>query len=87
MYKLANTSSKSRPRFQTVYVDQSKCKIRPTHHVKVSQGAPDGPEQGASLDSLDPQPVGEQHAEDGNTLVIIRASNRARYVAWHYGYH
>ncbi len=49
--------------------------LRHTDHVEVGQSAEDGPVDGASLDTLDPQVVREQHAEDGNTLVVVGTSH------------
>ena len=47
-----------------------------SHHVKVGEGSPCGPVDGASLDGLDPQEVGEHESEDGNALVVIGPSDR-----------
>ena len=57
------------------------------YHVEVSESTEGGPEDGACLDSLDPHVVSEQHAEDGNALVIIGASHWSRDVARDDGNH
>ena len=48
--------------------------LRP-YHVKVGERANGRPEDGAGLDRLDPHGVGEEHAEDGDTLVIVGAGH------------
>ena len=48
-----------------------KSKYRLTDHVKVGQGAEGAPVDGAGLDSLDPQIVGQKYAEDGDTLIVL----------------
>ena len=58
-----------------------------TYHVKIGESTEGSPEDGASLHSLDPHVVGEQHAEDGNALVIIGASHRSRDVTRYDGNH
>ena len=47
------------------------------HHVEVSQSTKGSPEDRPSLDRLDPQEVGEEHTEDGYTLVVVGTSNRS----------
>ncbi len=47
------------------------------HHVKVRQGGPRGPEDGAGLDGLDPQVVSEHEREDGDPFVVVRACDGA----------
>ena len=42
------------------------------HHVEIGEGAGAGPVDGARLDGFDPEGVSEEHAEDGDTLVVIR---------------
>ena len=56
--------------------------MRP-YHVKVGERANGRPEDGAGLDRLDPHGIGEEHAEDGDTLVIVGAGHRTRDVARH----
>lgn len=55
------------------------------YHVEVGQGWAGRPENGAWLDRLDPQVVGEEHAEDCNALIVVGTGNRAWYVAGHNG--
>ena len=57
------------------------------YHVKVSQGTQTGPEEWACLDRLDPQGVRQQHAEDGNSFVIIGACHGTGNVARDNGDH
>ena len=45
-------------------------------HVKVGDGAEGGPVDVSRLDALDPQVVREQHAEDGDALVVVRPGDR-----------
>ena len=45
-------------------------------HVEVGEGAKGGPEERASLDTLDPQSIRQQHAEYGYPLVVIGTSHR-----------
>ena len=59
--------------------------LHPTYHVEVGESRPSGPEHRASLDTLDPQVVGEQQSKDGDTLVVIGTSHRAGDVAGYYG--
>jgi hypothetical protein len=47
-----------------------------THHVKIGQGTKSGPVDCSSLDALDPEVVGEEHAEDGDPLVVVGAGHR-----------
>ena len=56
-------------------------------HVEVGQGAEGRPVDGPSLDALDPQVVGEEHAEDGDTFVIVGAGHGTRDVSGHDGNH
>lgn len=56
------------------------CNTPPTHHVEVGEGAEGAPEERACLDRLDPQGVGQQHAEYGDTLVVIGTSHRPGWV-------
>ena len=46
-----------------------------SYHVEVGESVEGGPEDGARLDSLDLHVVSEQHAEDGNSLIIIGTSH------------
>ena len=46
--------------------------------IKVGQSTDDWPKERSSFDTLDPHGVCEQHTEDGDTLVIVRSSNRTR---------
>ena len=43
------------------------------HHVEVGHGRQGAPVHGPSLDSLDPEVVGEHESKDGNTLIVITA--------------
>ena len=58
-----------------------------THHVKVSKRANGSPEYRTRLDGLDPHGIGEEHAEDGNSLIVIGTSNRTGDVTRHNGDH
>lgn len=49
-----------------------------SHHVAVRQRAKSTPQHRALLQRLDPEEEGEDQQEDGNSLVIVAASNRAR---------
>lgn len=52
-------------------------------HVEVGERASGRPQHAAGLHRTNPQPVGQEHAENGNAFVIVRASDRARNVAGH----
>ena len=52
-----------------------------SHHVTVVESAESAPEHGTLLERLDPEVEGEDKQEDGNGLVIVAASHRARDVA------
>lgn len=54
-------------------------------HVEVRKCRASGPEHRSGLHRLDPEVVGEQHAEDRNAFVVVGASNRAGNVARHDG--
>lgn len=56
------------------------------YHVEVREGAEGGPEDGARLDSLDPEVVSEEHAEYGYALVVVGARHGATDVTGYYGY-
>ena len=62
-------------------VDQEDVSSPWRDHVEVADGAQSCPEDRASLHCLDPEPVGVQHAEDGNSFVIVRSSHRSGDVA------
>ena len=64
-------------------IDEKNVATPRAHHVEVGQRAPCSPPHTARLHRLDPQPVGEQHAEDGDALVIVAARHRATYIAGH----
>lgn len=46
-------------------------------HVEVGQRTSGRPKHASGLHRSNPQPVGQQHAKDRNTLVIVRASDRS----------
>ena len=46
-------------------------------HVEVGQSCPGGPVDGAGLDGLDPQVVGEHEGEDGDALVVVGSGHRS----------
>ena len=58
-----------------------------TNHVKVGEGAEGAPVDGACLDRLDPQIVGQKHAEDGDALIVIGPCHWARDVTRDNGQH
>lgn len=62
-----------------------KAWIQVTHHVEIGQSTDGRPEEGSCLDRFDPHSVSEEHAENGNALVIIGASHGTRDVPRHYG--
>ena len=51
------------------------CDAPPTHHVEVGEGTQRAPEERPCLDGLHPEGIGQQHAEYGNTLVVIGTSH------------
>ena len=51
------------------------------HHVSVEEGAESSPEHGTQLKSLDPQVEGKDEKENGDGLVVVRASHGSRDVA------
>lgn len=58
-----------------------------TNHVEVSERAEGAPQERPRLDGFDPEPVGEQHAEDGDAFVVVGAGHRTRDVAGNDGDH
>ena len=57
-------------------VDEEDISAPGGDHVEVGQRAEGRPVHVARLHRLDPEVVGEQHAEDGNALVIIGPGHR-----------
>ena len=55
------------------HVDKKDISSPGTDHVEVSNRAETSPVDIASLDTLDPEVVGEEHAEDGDALIVITA--------------
>lgn len=51
-------------------------------HPVVEESTQASPQNGALLDSSDPEEVGEDQEENGDGLIIVAASNRSRDVAW-----
>ena len=58
-----------------------------TCHVKVGQSTHGGPIDHAGLDALDPEVVGEEHAEDGDALVVVGSGHRSADVSGDDGDH
>ena len=52
-------------------VDEEHVAAPRAHHVEVGHGAQGGPVDVPGLDALDPEVVGEEHAEDGDALVVV----------------
>ena len=46
-----------------------------SHHVKVCHSTKGCPVDGAGLYGLDPEVVGEDHAEDGDAFVVVRSGH------------
>ena len=68
-------------------VDEEDVAAPGGHHVEVGDAAEAGPVDVARLDALDPEVVGEEHAEDGDGLVIVAASDTPGDVAGDDGDH
>lgn len=62
-------------------VDNKNVSSPSGHHVKIGKSSQGSPENGSSLDRLDPQVISEHEGKDGNAFVVIASSNRTRYVA------
>ena len=58
-----------------------------SHHVKVCHSAEGCPVDGAGLYGLDPEVVGEDHAEDGDAFVVVRSGHGTGDVPGHNGNH
>ena len=56
------------------------------HHVEVGQGSSCGPHDGACLNGLDPEEVGEEKSEDCNSFVVVGTGYRAGDVSRDDGY-
>lgn len=55
------------------------------NHVKVGQRATGCPKDRSSFNRFYPQVVREEHAENGDSFVIVRSGDRTRDVAGNYG--
>jgi len=58
-----------------------------TYHVEIGKCTQGAPKEGPSFYWLHPHQIREQHAEDGNALVVIRPCYRSWDVARYYGNH
>ena len=56
-------------------VDEEHVAAPGGNHVEVGYGAQGGPVDSSGLYGLDPEVVGEQHAENGDAFIIVWASN------------
>ena len=68
-------------------VDEKHIASPGAHHVEVSHRAEGSPVDVASLDTLDPEIVGEQHAEYGDALVVVAPRHGPADVSRHDGDH
>lgn len=64
-------------------IDQEHVAAPRRHHVEIGECGQRRPQDRSSFHRLDPHVVGEQHAEDGNSLVVIGPSHRPRDISWH----
>ena len=58
-------------------VDEEDVSAPRGDHVEVGHGAEGCPVDVPGLDTLDPEVVGEQHAEDGDALIVVAARHGA----------
>ena len=66
-------------------VDEKDVSTPGWDHVEIRQWAEGRPVDRAGFDGLDPEVVGEEHAENGDPFIVVRASHRPTDVAWHNG--
>ena len=66
-------------------VDEKDVSAPGGDHVEIRQWAESRPVDRAGFDGLDPEVVGEEHAENGDPFIVVRASHRPTDVAWHNG--
>ena len=79
------TTHHEREHMEGYEVDEKDVSAPGGDHVEIRQWAEGRPVDRAGFDGLDPEVVGEEHAENGDPFIVVRASHRPTDVAWHNG--